>query len=507
MVDIENSEAPENGNSNWNKINLNTMEIKLDNENPRLKLYADATQEDIRQALFEEEEIIDLIDSITENGGLFPGENIIVLKTDDYYKVLEGNRRVCSLQCMINPELAPQKYRETVKNLITDFNIENLKNIEAEVAPSWEAAQKIITSRHTKYQIRRWSYISKWRRDYIEFSRTGSAKKVSEIFSEDPNQVIKNLNEYAFIRYILDMPTWNRDEIKKLSSNDLKGSLLEREMSPDIQKILGITIDTIKYDLHTSMEKEKFNYVLAKFTRSLFLGGQPNISTRTNKDDVKAYVYNWIKEYDESHVNTSKEKVQPETNKQGEATDTSKKEQHGKEQQTTSLKGKTPGAHSKYFRNLKVDKGLNDANLENVVYEISKIQVEKFPLATLLLTRTLIEKSLIYRMKEKNELWVDFMQAMSNWKNKDGKIIDRSTMYTLDDIINYCINNVSQLFTDKKDVILTKKTLINIQDKNGIRPYLNDMVHESFKTPSAEHVQLIADQIKILIQKILLKEE
>ena len=506
MVDIEGSEAPENGYSNWNKINLDTMKIKLDNENPRLNLNAESTQEDIRQALFEQEDIIDLIDSITENGGLFPGENIIVLKNDDYYKVLEGNRRVCSLQCMINPELAPQQYRDTIKNFVTDFNIDNLKIIEVALAPSWESAQKIITSRHTEYQIRKWSYISKWRRDYTEFLKTRSAKKVSEIFGEDLNKVIKNLNEYAFIRYILNMPTWTNDEISQLSSNDLQGSLLEREMSSDIQNILGITIDSKNYDLHTTMEKKKFDYVLAKFTRSLFLGGQPNISTRTDKDDVKKYVNNWIKEYDDSHADINKDKSPLGDNKQEGTTDTQKKEQHGDEQQTTKSKGKTPGAHSRYFKNLKVDPNLNDENLENVAHEISKIPVEKFPLATLLLTRTLIEKSLIYRMKEKKEIWADFMQTMSNCRNKDGKIIDRSMTYTLDDIINYCINNVSRLFTDKKDAILGKKALTNIQDKNGIRPYLNDMVHESFKTPSVEHVQLIADQIKILMQKILLKE-
>ena len=128
MVDIESSEAPENLNGNGEKININTMEIKLDDNNPRLNLKADASQNDIRQSLFEQEDIMGLIDSIVENGGLFPGENIIVLKTVNYYKVLEGNRRVCSLQCMIDPELAPSEYRDTIKNLLKDFDITNIKS-------------------------------------------------------------------------------------------------------------------------------------------------------------------------------------------------------------------------------------------------------------------------------------------------------------------------------------------------------------------------------------------
>ena len=500
MVDIESSEAPENLNGNGEKININTMEIKLDDNNPRLNLKADASQNDIRQSLFEQEDIMGLIDSIVENGGLFPGENIIVLKIVNYYKVLEGNRRVCSLQCMIDPELAPSEYRDTIKNLLKDFDITNIKKLEVYVAPSRDSAQKIITSRHTKYQIRKWSYISKWRRDYKEFLRVGDVQKVSDIFGEDSNQVIKNLREYAFIRYILDMPIWTNEELNQLSSNDLKGSLLEREMSADIQNILGITIDSKNYDLHTSMEKGKFDYVLSKFTRSLFLGSEPNISTRTNKEDVKEYVNKWITEYDDSHVNIIKEKNSVGTIKQEGTTDTEKKEKYGDEQLKTKSKGKTPKAHSGYFRNLKVDPNLKDESLEHVAHEISKIKVEDFPLATLLLTRTLIEKSLIYRLRHKN-IWGAFMKKM---ETKYGEH-NYKLAFKLDDLLTYCIDFSDKLFDDPKFAVDAKKSLEAINSKL-IRQYLNDMVHESLRQGSPASVDTIADNIKGVVQKILSNE-
>jgi len=501
-MDTDNSEVPENSDSNWKKISLNTMDIRLDNENPRLNLNPDANQEDIRKALFEQEDILELIDSITENGGLFPGETIIVLKNNDHYKVLEGNRRVCSLQCMINPELAPQDYRKNIKTLITDFNIEKIKTIEASIAPTWEAAQKIITSRHTEYQIKKWSYIPKWRRDYKEFLKTKNAQNVSDTFSEDLNKVIKNLNNFAYMRYILDMPTWNSDERSKLSSNDLKGSLLEREMSPEIQKVLGISIDQTNYDLHFTMNKEKFDCVLTKFIRSLFLGFQPNISTRTDKETVKSYVNAWIKEYDNTHPNKKNEKASPETHIQERNTDKSNKEQDNNRTQTKKSNGKKPGPRSSYFKSLKVADDLNDENLGEVAYEISKISVKNFPLATLLLTRTLIERSLIYRLRDKDDMWSKFLSEMKT-KYGENKYL---YAFKLDDIVRYCIKNTNDLFKDPKVAVDAKKSLETINSPL-IRGYLNDIAHVSLKSPSEDYVQNIADSIKVLIQKILLKEE
>ena len=486
----ENSEVPENINNNWKKINIETMKVKLDPNNPRLDLDENADQEVIRKALFDHEDIIGLIDSITENGGLFPGENIIVLNKDTNYIVLEGNRRVCAIQCMINPNLAPIKYRDEIKNLIRDFNINKLNNLEVDVAPSWEAAQKIITSRHTEYQIKKWSYISKWRRDYKEFLKTGNTHKVSQIFGEDENQVIKNLHNYAFIIYILNMPIWTEIERNKLSSNDLKASLLEREMPKDVENVLGITFDPKNHSLLTSMDREKFNYVLTKFIRSLFLDGTPQITTRTNREIVKKYVNDWIKEYEDGH-----EDLKLKLND-----DMTKNQIQNKSKLKEKTNNKLPRPHPKYFRKLLVAKNLNDENLEHVVYEISKIQVEKFPLATLLLTRTLIEKSLIYRLKFKN-IWRTFMEDM---KKKYGENNYKSS-FKLDDLVRYCINNNDKLFEDPKISVDAKKALEAI-NSNSIRKYLNDMVHESLRNGSPESVENIADNIRGLIQKILSNE-
>ena len=243
---IDVTEIPDDINNVWPRKELKALEILLDSENPRLNLITNSSQSEIRKALLEQEDVIELLESILDNKGLFPGEDIIVIKEHDKYKVLEGNRRVCAVQCLLDPSLAPINFRDEVKKLVenSDIDTKRMENLSALVAPSWEAAQKTITARHTHYRIKKWAYVLKWRRDFKQFQINHNVDTVSLILGEDKGEIINNLKNYAYVRYILDIPSWTDEEKRNLSNNEMKASPLQWHMSVEIQSLLGISFDS-----------------------------------------------------------------------------------------------------------------------------------------------------------------------------------------------------------------------------------------------------------------------
>jgi len=91
---------------------VDLSKINLDPENPRIpKSLHSEDEKSILKYMVDNASIIELIDSIGENG-YFPGEPIILIKENDKYKVIEGNRRVSALKLMQDPTLAREFSRK-----------------------------------------------------------------------------------------------------------------------------------------------------------------------------------------------------------------------------------------------------------------------------------------------------------------------------------------------------------------------------------------------------------
>src|SRR5207248_2486234 len=88
-------------------IAVKTTDVRLDPLNPRVDVPTHASQDVIRTALLQTEDVQQLAEGIVENGGMLPGERIIVLEEDGHHVVLEGNRRVCACQLLLDRSLIP----------------------------------------------------------------------------------------------------------------------------------------------------------------------------------------------------------------------------------------------------------------------------------------------------------------------------------------------------------------------------------------------------------------
>ncbi len=488
--DIEKEQIPSLENLDWRREKISVMDIELDRENPRLNMTKEATNRDIINELFKTAKIEDLIPSILEYGHLYPGENPIVIEEKSKYIVVEGNRRVCSLQCIINTELVPIEKRQRIKEMIESSNIDisSLAKIEVYVSPRRDDAQRIITARHTKYQILQWPYVTKWRRDYNSFIKYKTVEEVANHLVEDIKDIKKNLKNYSLLRYVWDMPCWDLYEREGLKRNDLEGSALEWHMS-SLENILEIDFDK-DYNIKSRLKDEKFNYVLEKFIRSLYLNGEPKVDTRVKTDAFKGILNLWMQEYENTHKNPTQggheednrsniPKKEGDPNGRGSTTSLGSKEDKRK------TKGKRPEI---FFGSLNREIKVHDPRLIRLTYELSKNDMKDRPATGIILARALIESSLLFRIKQKN------LTEKLKQENK-GLSIEDIRMYK---VVDFCIKHIEDLFLDHKKAEQSLRTV----QSDHLR-YMNSIVHSSWLDPTADKVAAIAGDSRELLRVIL----
>lgn len=338
----------------------------------------------------------------------------------------------------------------------------------------------------SQYEIKKWSYISKWRRDYKLFQRLGNIKDVSRIFGEDISLVEKNLKGYALIRYILDIPEWTDEERGKLSDNNLKTSILQRNMSSEVLELLGVSFDD-NFNVTTSIESDKFQYLIAKLTRSMFLQQSPIITTRTDSETLKKFIDDWIEEW-------NKNKSQNKDGSPGE--DSNKGDPSNSEDKSKKSTGRTPkpngnkksGKLDHYFKSLYASIKVQDQRLNRLTYELRHNNMKDRPASGVLLVRSLIESALLYRIESRK------LTEKLIIENKGLKLEE----IRLNRIIHFSLIHVEELFSKYKEA---EKSLKMIQKDH--LSYMNSIVHGSWLDPTPGALQNIAGDTRELLRTIL----
>ena len=107
-------------------ISISPLDLLLDTENPRFVILQSREQADIRKYLVTYEDVCQLAADINAYGRLLPGERIVALHESGKYVVVEGNRRTCSLQMLLNRELIPDGFAHriphTSASILTNCN-------------------------------------------------------------------------------------------------------------------------------------------------------------------------------------------------------------------------------------------------------------------------------------------------------------------------------------------------------------------------------------------------
>ena len=81
---------------------ISPLDLHLDESNPRFRININPTQDDIRRYMINHEKLLVLANSMTNMNTLLPGERVIIFNDGIRNIVLEGNRRTCVYQMLLN---------------------------------------------------------------------------------------------------------------------------------------------------------------------------------------------------------------------------------------------------------------------------------------------------------------------------------------------------------------------------------------------------------------------
>lgn len=137
-------------------------DLKLDYNNPRIpKSIRDSnpSEEKLIEYMLLDASLIELMLAIGENG-YFPGEQLLVVKDDVKYRVIEGNRRLTAVKLLNNPVLATVQ-KSKIKRVIAETT-ERPKNIPCLEFKTEEEIHKYLGFRHIT-GIKEWGLLEKAR--------------------------------------------------------------------------------------------------------------------------------------------------------------------------------------------------------------------------------------------------------------------------------------------------------------------------------------------------------
>ena len=209
----------------WKEKDLNPLRILLDAQNPRIEVPKGANQAVIRKKLIEYGKVIALANSIIDVGGLLRGERVIVCKEGNRFTALEGNRRVCACQIILDKTLLPQHLRRSLKRVTSELT-NSISKIRTEVAPTRDDAEPVITKRHTEAGVLSWNTSAKMRRASKLLEEGYGLDEIAEKLSASKQIIKQAIRDYRLYRYAIDTGAWTEEEIEILLLRQLNISIL-----------------------------------------------------------------------------------------------------------------------------------------------------------------------------------------------------------------------------------------------------------------------------------------
>ncbi|WP_133139847.1 hypothetical protein [Legionella genomosp. 1] len=247
--------------------------IFLDLENPRHQPFS--SEEQIIDYLCCNELVYELAKDIVHNG-INPLEAFALLIVNKgnskYYTVLEGNRRMCAIKLLNDPELAPVKYRKEFKKLAetteTILEIPSIIYTERDEVHTW--LERIHGGLQGGVGRKSWSPEQKTR-------HIGNTK----------NLLAQRILDYAANEALI-------------TDENRKGKLttVQRFLSnPVFRDAIGIDNRNID-DVSRTRPKHEFNHLLKRFLSDLVDEKNKGVSSRSNKAEIEAYSRTMVSEED-----------------------------------------------------------------------------------------------------------------------------------------------------------------------------------------------------------------
>lgn len=242
--------------------------VYLDTENPRHEALPDESA--IIHYLVSQEKVRNLAKNIAEAGSVSPLEPIAVIqhpKIKSGYTVVEGNRRMCALKLLIDPDKAGTENDRRYFSSLTRGMGKSITKVQAVVFESRDAASHWFALRHRGEQ--EGVGTKAWNSDQI-------ARFNLRTNGRDPNVQALLLIDYAKRRSLL-----SPNELNNLSITTLTRFL----STPVFRHNLGLAN---RNSIEINVPDAEFERALIRFFRDA-LDPTSNVHSRTTATDRKNY--------------------------------------------------------------------------------------------------------------------------------------------------------------------------------------------------------------------------
>lgn len=466
--------------SSWIPKLVRIVDMNLDPENPRIPpTPSPLSQLELIHLFCQHYEVYALAKSIAEDG-YFPDERIVVTVQDGSIFVLEGNRRISALKIIINPDLAPDDMKTKFRRISETVDHKLISLCDALVAPSRNAATKLILEKHTQQSVLSWSPLMK-AEFYRKLTEQGtSTTEIAQQLNITQSTVQGFLRTSNIYRHALALDLL--PEIKALVSDPQKFpiSTLERVYdSSEARKVL-----TLSDDLTTiSCPPSEFKRALSQVVADIASGAKDSRSLDTG-NQIREYVTKVAEVIGLRNTGTQikVETILP--------------------QHQPSLSPPTRPT-IKPTRPARQPKGLfgsNDvpfklkgaASLHRLYDELRTIPVKTYPNTTAIIFRVFLDKATRHFLKRKGVKTINI-----------GKRTEKIADVSFGEILDYLCERSNQLIGDDN----IKKAVRTFKSSSSFKSLsiLNSIIHNEELSFSESHARELFPNVEGLL-KILLSE-
>ena len=260
---------------------VDILKLKLDAENPRFASSIlvkengkKISQDEIRKHLLKYSNVIELANRIKGVGELHGGELISCCRTDgieNEYIVLEGNRRACACQLLLNRDLIPPEYKNKIPTIEEDVK-ENIRHVQITLYSDRNSIQAYLSDRHIN-SVKTWSPLEKNNFYMNLFQQYGDIESIQKHTPDKETKIAEAIKKYKFFMDIfnlikLDHPQIEIENLDYLPLVDTLGKIL---ISNDPDVGLNLEFDKSKLIYVPKSEKKEIYQQILKLVGEAFL--------------------------------------------------------------------------------------------------------------------------------------------------------------------------------------------------------------------------------------------
>jgi hypothetical protein len=448
--------------------NIETKNIDLDLENPRIVGERASNQDEVLAYFFMHEKLSEMLAKIAANGVNPAAELPYLIRNGDRHTVIEGNTRMAAYKLLAGSLKAPKEYKHLVPNVSEAIKAACSK-VRCAIAADRDELKPIQAEAHFGLGAKEpWSYLGKRQQLYTDWKSGYSIDQLASIYSEKQAGIRSYLVQYSLYLACLSLP-WSPSESEALKQPSL-------EFNPPVRffdtrahrESVGIEYDMLACEVKVVAEDalDKLKHLITK----LVLEKRNGLTATSSYSEVfDSYVSPASSDGDKGN---NSETPKSDNSSGNEESTTSNEDTPPQSQQPpeTSATSTPPKSYRLFNYTIKKESEL----LRQLMKEASKLNCKQYPASGTALLRAILECVLKLHIDDNNY-------------NTDGKKLD------LERAVNTCIAH-----KDMDDGIKRALRVIKREDLD----FLNCALHGNVK-PGWSRLETARNHADEVVRKLV----